>query len=76
MTTNPQQEFDAKYISSAEIIRELGINRTTLLYHRAKGNLPDPIVVNNNMVHLYLRDQIAPYLAAWKQTLDFKRHGV
>lgn len=74
-TTEAQQEFDSKYITSAQIMQDLNINRTNLLYARRTGKLPEPIVVNDGRLFIWVRDEIAPYLAAWQFMLKAKRRG-
>lgn len=68
-----QEEFDAKYISSTEICRDLDVTRATLVNGRRRGALPDPICVfrPNGSVHIMLweRAVAAPFVARWKAEL-------
>ena len=75
MTTHAQETFDNKYITSTEIIRELKINRTTLLFARRTGKLPEPIVVNDGRLYIWERASIQEYLSAWRVMLNAKRNG-
>jgi hypothetical protein len=60
-----QQRFDRTYITSAEISRELGVNRTTVLNAKNRGLLPDAVIVNE-LLCIWERDTVRPYLDAWK----------
>lgn len=70
-----QQTFDTKYITSTEIMNDLGISRNSMSVARRSGKLKDPIVLHNGLVVLYEREAIAPYIAAWKQILEARRNG-
>ena len=74
-TTEAQIEFDSKYITAAQIMQDLQLTRTSLLYARRTGKLPEPIVVNDGRLFIWLRKDIEPYLDAWKLMLTAKRRG-
>ncbi len=71
-----QIEFDKTYISSAAIIEELGLNRASLRYARKTGKLPEPIVVTDGHIYLWLRSEVEPYIKAWRMVIDARRNGV
>jgi hypothetical protein len=60
-----QQRFDKTFITSAEICREVGVNRTTVLSAKNRGLLPDAILVND-LVCIWERATVRPYIDAWK----------
>lgn len=68
-----QQRFDRFYITSAEIGKELGVNRTTVLAAKKSGLLPDPVLVNDKLVCLWERAHVRPYIDAWKVVLHARR---
>lgn len=67
-----QERFDEQYITSAEICRELGVNRTTVLAAKKKGLLPDAVMVGDVMC-IWERAKVRPNLDAWKRILDVRR---
>jgi len=69
-----QQRFDRLYISSAEICKVMGVNRTTVLAAKKRGLLPDPIIVNDSLVCLWERATVQPYIDAWKLVFQPRRH--
>lgn len=73
--TKAQRDFDAKYITAGEIVRELNTTRTALLGARNRGMLPDAIVVTQHgaKVFIWERDKLKPHLAAWKRALQSRR---
>jgi len=72
--SNPAQEhFDKTYITSTEIMREVGVSRTALLYARNRGLLPNSIVVNDGMLFMWEREPLAKYIEAWKTVLQARR---
>ena len=71
----PQKEFDSKYITAGEILSTLDISRPTLEYARRTNKLPNPIVVNNGRLHIWLRSEITPYLDAWNTILSARRQS-
>jgi predicted DNA-binding transcriptional regulator AlpA len=72
--TNPaQSEFDKKYITAWEVMRTVGVTRAALLYARRTHKLPDPITLNDGTLFIWLREDVQPYLDAWKIVLDTRR---
>jgi predicted DNA-binding transcriptional regulator AlpA len=65
-----QSEFDKKYISSREIARRLKVTRPTVYNARKRGDLPDPIVVDDSTIHLWLRAEVESMLRAWERKLS------
>lgn len=72
-TNAAQVEFDQKYITASEIMRDLRISRPTLRYARETNKLPSPIVLNEGTLFVWERDIIKPYLEAWKNSLTARR---
>lgn len=70
-----QQRFDRMYITSAEICKVMGVNRTTVLAAKKRGMLPDPILVNDQLVCLWEREAVKPYIDAWKLLFATRRSG-
>jgi hypothetical protein len=68
-----QQRFDRFYITSAEVCKEVGVNRTTVLSAKKSGLLPDPVLVNDKLVCLWERQRVRPYIDAWKLVLHARR---
>lgn len=72
-----QEEFDATYITSTEICRDLGVTRASVTNARDRGALPEPVRINraNGDVHImiWLRAEAEPHIAAWRQELEAKR---
>lgn len=67
-----QQEFDQKYITSSEIMKSLGVTRTTILTARRTGRLPNPIDIQGQ-IFIWEREKLKPYLDAWKIVLNVRR---
>lgn len=70
-----QDRFNRKYISSVEIMKELNLNRSTLLYARKTGKLPGAIDVSEGRIFIWERETIQPYLDAWHMVLNARRGG-
>jgi hypothetical protein len=68
-----QAEFDAHYITSSEICKDLKINRGALMIGRKKGMLPPPIEVNGSQIYIWRRTDIETALSAWKFNLQARR---
>jgi predicted DNA-binding transcriptional regulator AlpA len=68
-----QREFDSKYITASEIMKDLGITRPTLKYARSTNKLPEPIVLNDGTLFVWERETVRPYLDAWKAALMIRR---
>jgi hypothetical protein len=74
VTADAQKQFDAKYISASEIMRELNIARSVLMYGRNHGKLPTPHVsLNDGTVLLWDREIVRPYIERWKESLKSRR---
>jgi predicted DNA-binding transcriptional regulator AlpA len=71
-TCTAQERFDERYITSAEICRELGVNRTTVLAAKKKGLLPDAVMVGD-VLCIWERAAVRPNIDAWKRMLDVRR---
>lgn len=72
---NPSQaqlDFDRRYITSSEIIAKLGVTRTSILFARRTGKLPDPIDIQGK-IFIWERSKVQHYLDAWKTILDARR---
>lgn len=69
-TSQAQTEFDAKYISASEIAQELGVYRASVHHARRRGDLPNPILVGPNMIFIWERASIRPFIDAWKTRLS------
>jgi hypothetical protein len=73
----PQEEFDAKYITSTEICRDLDVTRASVTNARDRGALPEPVRINraNGDPHImiWLRAEAEPHIAAWRLELQAKR---
>lgn len=68
-----EERFNEKYITSTEIGEQLQVGRSTILQARARGLLPDAIVVRGVPAYLWERATLQPYLNAWKLMLDARR---
>jgi hypothetical protein len=70
---NAQEAFDALYISSSEIQKELKVERSAILYARRRGMLPNPIIVPGVRAFVWEREKVRPYIDAWKLALASRR---
>lgn len=71
---SPQQDrFDQTYITASEICKELGVSRPALHYARRRGILPNPILVGFDMIYIWDRKEVRPYLETWKEQLRVKK---
>jgi len=69
-----QMDFDARYITAAEITKELGISRAGFLYGRRAGKLPEPIVTAEGRLMMWERTpEILAMVAEWKQAIDSRK---
>ncbi len=73
MELSPQAEFDAKYITSREILQLVKVSEVTLYKARRDGKLPEPIVVNH--IYIWDRARVNPALLAWKEAVETRRGG-
>jgi hypothetical protein len=65
--------FNEKYITAAEITKDLNISRSNLLYARKTGKLPGAININDGYLFFWEREAVQPYLSAWKIMLTTRR---
>jgi hypothetical protein len=74
---SPQEQFDAQYITSTEICRDLGVTRASVTNARDRGALPEPVRINraNGDPHImiWLREEATPLIEAWRSELQAKR---
>jgi predicted DNA-binding transcriptional regulator AlpA len=70
-----QSEFDKKYITAHQIMKDLGISRTALFYAKSSGKLPESVILNDGRLYIWLREDIDPILKTWKEEIN-KRKGV
>lgn len=68
-----QERFNEKYITAGQIMRDLGISRSALLYARRTNKLPNPIYVNEGKLFIWEREPLEAYLDAWKAVLKARR---
>lgn len=70
-----QEEFDKTYITSREIREYLKINRSTIVQGKERGLLPEPILLDGGkgQVQLWKREEVMPYLEAWRINLKARR---
>lgn len=67
-----QERFDAKYITTLEIAKDLQVSRVSIQRARELAHLPEFVVVNQRVI-IYEREKVAPYVAAWKAQLEARR---
>lgn len=68
-----QQEFEATYMTTTDIMEELGVSRAAVFYARERGQLPPPIRLKGCQVFVWKRTAISEALAKWAQSLNSKR---
>ncbi len=68
-----QAVFDNKYITAAQIMKDLNISRSGLQYARTIGRLPEPIIANDGRLFIWEREIVKPYLDAWLVALAARR---
>jgi hypothetical protein len=69
-----QQEFDTKYITAAEITKQLGISRAGFLYGRRSGKLPEPVVASEGRLLMWERTpEILALVANWKEAITARK---
>lgn len=62
-----QAKFDAKYISSTEVMEYMGgMSRAAIHFARKRGQLPPPLKVRGSGVCIWEREVLQPYLERWK----------
>lgn len=69
-----QMDFEQRYITAAEITKELGISRAGFLYGRRAGKLPEPIVAAEGRLVMWERTpEILAMIAEWKKAIDSRK---
>ena len=68
-----QKRFEETYITSTELQREAGVTRSAVMYARKRGDLPEPIVVNDGQLTLWERATLKPFLDKWLGQLKSRR---
>lgn len=68
-----QADFEQKYISAHEIAKLLGVTRQSVHFARKRGALPNPILVGPDMIYIWERAALKPYLDAWADQLHASR---
>jgi hypothetical protein len=69
----PQEEFDAVYITSTEIREYLNVSRSTIVQGKERGLLPEPILLNGAQIQIWRREDVNPFLDAWRLMLQVRR---
>jgi hypothetical protein len=68
-----QEEFDDRYVTSAEICVDMGVTRSSVVNRRKAGGLPGAIEIKtrDGGIHLliWVRADVAPHLEAWRSQL-------
>jgi hypothetical protein len=74
-TISSQTAFDKRYITSSEIIKELGISRPGFFYGRKNGKLPtEPIIANDGRLMMWERTpEIIAAIADWKEAISSRK---
>lgn len=68
-----QIHFDETYITAAQIMRDLNVTRSAVLYARRRGFLPDPIILNDGRIYIWEKKHIQANLDAWKLVLNTRK---
>lgn len=72
-----QEQFDAKYITSIELTKRLGIHRTTVLFAIRADRFPPPILItkSDGAAHLMLweRVDVDRHIDAWAESLAARK---
>lgn len=64
--STPQEDFDAKYITTTEVIAEMGVSRCAVTRAVGRGSLPQPISVGTMNLSIWERSEMTPAMQAWK----------
>lgn len=72
MANDTQLQFDRRYITTGEIMRKLGISRSSVHMARVAGRLPDAVDVQGH-TFIWERAAITPYLDAWHTVIKARR---
>lgn len=69
-----QRDFNNRYITAAEITKELGITRAGFFYGRRSGKLPEPIIANEGRLVMWERTpEILAMVASWKDAITARK---
>lgn len=68
-----QDRFDRLYITSTEIGASLNVARSSVMNARRNGLLPQPIKIMDGHVYIWEREQVLPYVEAWRIVLSARR---
>lgn len=68
-----QDRFDNTYVTPHEICQRLRVERSSILYARKRGLLPEPIRLKGSGAFIWERDKIESYLSAWEINLKARR---
>lgn len=69
-----QAQFDTKYITATEIMKDLGISRTGFFYGRKSGKLPEPIIANEGRLLMWERTpEVLAKIANWKEAITSRK---
>ena len=60
-----QQEFNQTYITSGEIAKIVDVARSSVHHARKRGDLPNPIIVGDDLTCIWKRAEIQPYIDTW-----------
>lgn len=68
-----REDFHRKYITSAEICKEVGVSKMSLMWARNSGWLPGEIFIQAGSVLIWERDWIRSFIDAWKEDREKQR---
>jgi hypothetical protein len=74
LNASSQSKFDKRYITAAEITKELGISRAGFLYGRRHGKLPEPVIASEGRLMMWERTpEILACIASWKEAIASRK---
>ncbi len=59
-----QEEFNKLYVTSSEICRLTGLSRYNVMHAKRRGDLPEPIELNDGQITVWRRTDVALFLIA------------
>lgn len=68
-----EEQFKLRYITSAEICKLLGVNRSSLMQARRRGMLPNAMRLPKQNGYAWDRVAVKPFLDAWTLSLASRR---
>lgn len=68
-----QARFDAAYITSAEVCKDLGVSRTSVFQAQKRGYLPKPVKLVGTSLYVWERATAQPFIDAWRVVLNARR---